>query len=172
MTITKQTQLALVGLVSGSLCAVSGNITEHIPYADSLVPGLIFGLAVFLGLKQISHQYRYPPAISVLALVAVSALGWSLALHLGYEYGGFVGAGALGALPLAIAIPLLLKRATNQAMFVLIVTLAGALGGFIFIGLDQVLDEANWLWTVSLFVEWQIVVLLGVGFALEKTGQA
>jgi hypothetical protein len=165
---------AALGVISGTVCGFGDLVLPGNEWVMKFYPGVVLGLFLTLAgycVAQLNAAGRWRGILlSVLAAVA----GWRLAVDVGYELGGsqlgFVSAGALGAV--IIALGLVSAWRLGQAAVVpmlLIVTAAGALGGAVFQVLEAVLgiDDNNRIWAVLLFGEWQAVLMAGIAVALR-----
>lgn len=159
------------GVIAALLCWAGGYVLPHGQIAATW-PGVALGLALFvLGVldKRIPRS-RMP--LSAILLIVFTVAGWRLAVDVGYMYGKpvpFVVAGAMGAFCVSIGLLLTWRPKVNYAKFVFLVTVFGALGGFIFRFIDYVLGtDSNPWWPLLLFLEWQTVLLFGIWLVLAR----
>jgi hypothetical protein len=162
------------GVLSGVICWAGGYVLPENSWIVNIYPGLALGLALYLFGNKGSFNFRQQAILSVLILMAASVIGWRLAVDVGYQYGSpmrFTAAGALGALSVAAGLVWVWGiRATSAAgLFILIVTAAGALGGWVFRALhgESPVRLGDDFWTFLLFVEWQVILFIGAWLARQ-----
>jgi len=136
------------------------------PYPGIVLGLSLFGLGYFIGAFQRSRS-----AITVLLLVAFSIAGWRLSIDVGYGSGqplAFTAAGAIGALSVSLGLVLAWPIIRRRYLFVAVVTLGGAVGGLIFRFINELVsDSFESLWAFLLFVEWQVVFMIGIWVAMK-----
>ncbi len=160
----------LAGLFSGILCSSGGYwLPEDSFFADSY-PGIVLGLALFGLGSFIGVQARDRRILSAVVLVVSSIIGWHLSIDLGFDKGDplpFTAAGAIGAFSVSLGLLLAWPVIKLRYLFVTVVTLGGAIGGLIFRFTNKLVDDsAENLWVFLLFVEWQIIFLVGIWVAI------
>jgi hypothetical protein len=74
----------------------------------------------------------------------------------------------MGALAVALGWVIAWKIRSGILKLVVIVTLAGALGGGIFELVDAVFDDSEEIWVLILFCEWQTILFAGIAFAHQR----
>lgn len=161
----------LVGLLSGVICWAGGLWIPEDSFFVKPYPGIVLGLSLF-GLGRFLGVFpRSRSALSVLALVAFSIVGWRLSIDVGYHYSkplAFTAAGAIGALSVSLGLLLAWSVIKRRYLFVVIVTLGGAVGGLIFRFINELVsDSSGDLWAFFLFVEWQVIFLIGIWIAMN-----
>ena len=163
----------LTGLISGVLCWSGAYFLPETSLALKVFPGIIFGLALFLcgvWARAIPKSRR---VWAGLLLLVFTIAGWRLPVelvaHLGDSF-RYVFAGAIGSFVVALGLLAAWEAPRNRVVFVILVTLSGTLGGLIFqlipVGTFDINDKLK---TLFLLVEWQTIVMLGVGFARTAT---
>lgn len=163
------------GLASAVMCWAGGRVLPESLFLK-VYPGIILGVTL-LALGHVLGEIPRPRYwIAALLLPAFSALGWRLAVDVGYEYGGpvpYVTAGAMGAFFVAIGLLLAWRIRSRAVLLVCIVTAAGALGGAVF----QLIHKAvggigEDYWVLILFAEWQVLLMLGLALAMARVRPA
>ena len=103
-------------------------------------------------------------------LILFCAAGWRIAVDVGYPVGGdhpFLVAGLFGGFFVSAGLVLGWKLHGNRLLFSVIVTVAGAFGGWIFGFIHSALgSDAHVLWVPFLFLEWHLVLMSGIFLAL------
>ena len=152
------------GIASGLLCLLIFDMDNV--WQGYVGPPLIFGIVILLSRRYIDRSSPRNTWIGPLMLVIFCIIGWILAYLFGAEYYDetdlwLIASGVIGGAGVAvgcIAAWRLQKIWVVSAMIVL----AGGLGGAVAILLDVVRIDF-----VPLFVIWQSIVLLGIGFAIQ-----
>ncbi len=163
----------LAGIVSGLLC---GLITHFVGFGNFPYyagPGLVLGITIFLAGRFISSIAPRNTWLSSLILVLACAIGWFLAFQFGYAYKaeGFslFGSGAIGGIFVAIGLTLAWKL--NRIWLVIVLTvLAGILGVLMWlvtVEFFELFASAADLDLIPLFVNWQAILLLAIGIAVQ-----
>lgn len=166
----------LLGLVSGLICSFSGPYLPDIKWLADAWPGVVLGLFLFFAGRYIANRDSRKALSALLVTVSVGIIGWRLAVKVGtdsrlderylYAVCGVVGAGCV-----ALGLLYAWRIRSGILPFVLIVTAAGALGGFLFYllelasGVSQI--RTDHLWTTLLFGTWQTVLFAGASFGLR-----
>lgn len=163
----------LLGLFSGATCWALHFVLPETQWIADYYPAVVLGSFLYFAGAYgagINPEQR----ISVLfVLIAASILGWRLAIQVGYDLGGpmpFVNAGGLGGFIMALGLLLGWRIRSGALKFAAIVTASGALGGMVFHFLDTWFIghmEADDLWILILFAEWQSIFMAGVAIALN-----
>jgi hypothetical protein len=154
----------LAGIASSLLC--------HLIYDDDNVwqlyvgPPLVLGIAIFLSGRYTGNANSRNTWISPLVLVISCTIGWILATRFGSEYYDetdlwIIASGVIGGAGVAVGFVAAWKVQKIWVVFAMI-TAAGGLGGAVLI----LLDIAG-IHFISLFVVWQSIVLLGIGFVIQ-----
>ena len=156
------------GLISGVLCWSGIFFLPDTSLALKVYPGIIFGLALFLCGVWVGAIPKSHRGWAALLLVVVTIVGWRLSVALVDQFGDifrYLIAGAIGVLVVALGLLAAWEAPQNRGTFVFWVTLSGAFGGLIFQSIPAgTFDINDNLKTLFLFVEWQTVVMLGIGF--------
>lgn len=157
------------GIISGIVCWQGMFFIPEGSVWLKVYPGVIFGLVLF-AVGQFYHLNRWRSWIYPLIIIMTATIvGWWVALDIGFAHGRpvpMLTAGALGAL--IVAIGLLGAWAVQRRIggFLLLITIAGALGGqiaqLLWDFLPQLGDD---LWTLILFIEWQSLVMIAIAVA-------
>lgn len=162
------------GVLSGAICWAGGYVFTGNGWFVKIYPGLILGLALYLVHSNGKFKFNTKTWIPLLTLMAASVIGWRLAVDVGYQYGSpmrFTAAGALGALSVALGLVWVWSiRASNAILlFVVILTTAGAFGGWFFRTLHSgsPVRLGDDLWTFLLFVEWQAILFVAIWLAQQ-----
>jgi hypothetical protein len=174
MTITKQIPLfAAVGVVSGIVCWLGQYFLPESFFVTKVYPGIVLGVFIYIACRFIAACQSDNHIRSFVFLIVASAAGWRLAVDIGYSLGGpvpFAIAGAMGAAALSLGVIMAWRvHYSKAAVFVAIVTMAGALGGLLFNLIDRfsgMYDRDTW-WVLTLFCEWQAVLMIGIALALH-----
>jgi len=156
----------LVGVASGILCILQGNLIGH-----RLLPGFVLGVMILLAGRYISRIGSRHLLLSPLILILFCGTGWYLASQHGanaYASGGYVSllweveSGVIGGLFVGTGLAIAWKLKSIWVV-ILLVTVAGGLGGVLFVLQGTPLDEEQrWM-----FVYWQGLVLLSIGVAVQ-----
>lgn len=172
--LTRILLFAAAGIIAGIISALGQYVLPDIQWVLQHYPPVVLGLALYLCGTYVSGMRNTKPLLRLLVLVIFCVLGWRISIDVGYRLGGpapFVTAGALGAFVVAWGWLLAWGIPTRDWRFILTVTLAGILGGFIFQVADQLLTLKEPAWELVLFSEWQGLVLAGIAIAQqEKSG--
>lgn len=162
------------GVISGAICWAGGYVFPENSWFVKIYPGLILGLALYFVSDNGKFNFNTKTLLPMLTLMAASVIGWRLAVDVGYEHGSpmrFTAAGTLGALSVAIGLVWVWRiRATNAiGLFVLLVTAAGAFGGWFFRVMhnETPVRLGDDLWTFLLFVEWQVILFVSIWLARQ-----
>lgn len=162
----------VLGLISGAACWALHFVLPDRQWIVDYYPALVLGFFLYVAgdVAGIQPARRLPV---LFILLAASIVGWRLAVEVGHDLGGpvpFVNAGVLGALAPALGALLAWRVRARALPFVAIITAAGALGGLVFHLLDVWLIghmEADDLWVLILFAEWQGIFMAGVAIAVN-----
>lgn len=168
------------GVLSGAISWAGGFVLPENSWIVKIYPGLILGLALYLVHSNGKFNLNTKTLLPLLTLMAASVIGWRLAVDVGYQYGSpmrFTAAGALGALSVALGLVWVWSIRASSAilLFVIILTAAGAFGGWFFKTLHSgsPVRLGDDLWTFLLFVEWQVILFASIWLARQivKTGK-
>lgn len=162
----------ILGLISGAACWALHFVLPQKQWIIDYYPAIVLGFFLYIGgdLAGIKYSRRL---LVLVTLLAAAIIGWRLAIEVGYDLGGpapFVNAGALGGLILALGLLLGWRIRARSLQFVAIASAAGALGGLAFHVLDTWFIghmEADDLWVLILFAEWQSIFMAGVAVAVN-----
>jgi hypothetical protein len=178
MTITKQIPLfAAVGLVSGLVCWLGQYFLPESFFVTKVYPGVVLGVFIYIACRFIAECRSDNHIRSFAFILVASAAGWRLAVDVGYDLGGpvpFAIAGAMGAAALSLGVIMAWRvHYSKAAAFVAIVTVAGTLGGLLFNLIDRLsgMYDRDTLWVLTLFCEWQAVLLIGIALALHHNAR-
>jgi hypothetical protein len=159
---------AFIGLVSGFINWSGLFFLPEIPVIQQYYPSVILGIFLFLAGRYVAHLKSFNQILSLIILIVFSSIGWRASIEYGHALGGpvpFVNAGIVGALAVAIGWILAWQIRTGIIKLIIIVTLAGALGGGLFQLIDAVLSDAENLWALILFCEWQTILFAAIALA-------
>ena len=160
------------GALSGVLCWASGYVLPDGSLVSRSCPGIILGLTLaglghFLGVFPRHHR-----VVSALLLVVFTVAGWYLSVDIGFFNGEplpYVVAGSIGGFCVSLGVVLAWRLERRGSLLVAVVTAAGALGGLLFritTGLAESITDD--MWVLMLFVEWQLVLMTGLWFAMVR----
>ena len=152
----------LAGIASGLLCHLiydSDNVWQ-----EYVGPPLVLGIAILLSGRYIGNITPRNTWISPLVLVLACTIGWILAYRFGAEYydetGWLIVSGVIGGAGVAVGF-IAAWRVRKIWVVSATIVLAGGLGGTVAVLLDTAGID------FPLFVVWQSMVLLGIGFAIQ-----
>jgi len=165
--------------LSACLCALLSWAGAFLPSSLFMVgnvyPGVVLGLVLWgMGFK-LALLRGTMPLVNAVVLIAAAILGWRLAIDVGYFEGAplpYTAAGTLGGFITAIGLLLAWRIDRGLAGFVLLLTLAGSLGGAAFRLVTEIwpkLPEDVWL--PILFLIWQIIFMSGLWTAMRLLHQ-
>lgn len=164
---------AFVGLIAGLVNWSGMFFLPDVPVIQQYYPSVVLGIFLFLAGRYVANLKSFNQLLSLIILIVFSSIGWRASIEYGHALGGpvpFVNAGIVGAFAVAIGWILAWQVRTGVIKLIIIVTLAGALGGGIFQLIDMVLSDSENLWVLILFCEWQALLFAGIAFAhLQKT---
>jgi hypothetical protein len=170
ITRSKILLFAVAGALSGVVSALCQYILPDIPWIQQHYPPVILGITLYLCGVFLAGIQNRKPLLSLTALIIFSILGWRISIDVGYALGGpapYVTAGALGAFVVAWGWLLAWGMPVRDWKFILIVVLAGTLGGLIFHIADLVWKLPDPYWALLLFTEWQCLLLTGIAVAQQ-----
>jgi len=159
---------AFIGLVSGFINWSGLFFLPDIPVIQQYYPSVILGIFLFLAGRYVAHLKSFNQILSLIILIVFSSIGWRASIEYGHALGGpvpFVNAGIIGAFAVAIGWLLAWQIRTGIIKLIVIVTLAGALGGGIFQLFNTLLSDSENLWVLILFCEWQTILFAGIALA-------
>ena len=162
---------AIAGFISGIISAMRQFILPDIQLIELHYPPVILGITLYLCGFHVAGMRARKPLLSLLVLIIFSTLGWRISIDVGYALGGpvpYVTAGAVGAFVVAWGWLLALCVPTRDWRFILIVTLAGVLGGLLFQIADWLWEMKEPVWELILFSEWQCLVLAAIAIAHQR----
>jgi len=153
----------VVGIASGLLCRLIYTSHDVWQYVG---PSLVLGAMITLAGRYISGITPRNPWLNPLVLILASGVGWILALKFGSEYWrtvwSWIGSGIIGGFFVGIGL-VIAWRLKRILMVIVLTTLAGGLGGLVFVLSDFFgFDEF-----FPLFITWQGILLLGIGIAIQ-----
>jgi len=156
------------GVVSGIIRSFAHYVLPDIQVIQQNYPAVILGITLYLCGTFLAGIYSKKPLLSLLVLVIFSLLGWRISIDVGYALGGpapFITTGAMGAFVVAWGWLLAWGIPARDWKFILVVTLAGILGGLVFDMADRFWSMKEPVWELVLFCEWQSLVLTGIAIA-------
>ena len=162
---------AAAGLVSGIISGLGQYYLPDLQWIQQHYPPVVLGITLYLCGAWLAGLKSRKPLLSLLALIIFSILGWRISIDVGYSLGGptpYVTAGALGAFVVAWGWLLAWGVPTRDWKFILTVTLAGILGGFVFQIADKFWAMREPYWALFLFSEWQCLLLAGIAIAHQR----
>lgn len=163
---------ACTGLVSGF---INGLGQYYLPENQVIIqtyPALVLGAFLFLCGYYILQISVSNPLLSCINLVFFSIIGWRASIDIGYELGGpvpFLTAGIAGSFFVALGWLLSWNIRSSIMKFILIIMVSGAIGGLVFQLTDNFFNLNDEIWTFTLFIEWQIILMIGIAFAHQKS---
>ncbi len=178
MSITgKQFQsFVLIGLVSGVICSFGDLVLPDIDWLVDVYPGVVLGFFLFFSGKYLANRQSSNSLPALVVIISASIVGWRLAVKVGVESGInelflFAVCGVVGAVCVAIGLLYAWRIRSGILLFIIIITLAGALGGFVFHLIELVTGISSagsdlW-WPFLLFVVWQTLLFAGISMALR-----
>ena len=170
-TLTRFMVYICSGLVSGFICGLGQYILPENQIIIQTYPAVVLGIFLFLCGYYVLRISITNPLLSCINLVFFCIIGWRASIDIGYELGGplpFLTAGLIGAFFVAIGWLLSWNIRSNIIKFILIVTGSGAIGGLVFQTIDYFNNLNETIWTFTLFIEWQIILMTGIAFAHHK----
>ncbi len=159
---------AIAGLISGIISGMGQFILPDKQLFQQYYPAFVLGIFLYLCGIYIAHIEISKKLLSLVILIISCIIGWRISIDVGYDLGGpvpFVTAGTLGAFVVAWGWLLSWRIHSNFLMFVVVVTVSGALGGLVFQIADQLLEMKEDVWVLFLFGEWQCILLTGIAIA-------
>lgn len=159
------------GLLSG---LISGMGQYFLPEHQIIVqtyPAMVLGIFLFLCGYYVLQLSTNNPLLSCINLIFFSIIGWRASIDIGYEFGGpvpFLTAGMLGSFFVALGWLLSWNIRSGIMKFISIVIVSGATGGLVFQLIDNFIKLNDEIWTFILFIEWQIILMVGIAFAQQK----
>lgn len=164
--------LILTGIGSGLICAVAGSFLSQWEWLVDLWPGLIFGTALWVSARLLDIPGE-KDVLHLIWVIGVSGVAWRLAVDVGFwagDWNHYETAGALGGFTIALGLYWIWRR-NGFWVWIPILTLAGALGGVLFLLIEKTthFSDNDDLWSILLFTVWQTIFLLGIGLAHRAT---
>ena len=162
---------AFIGLTAGLTNWSGLFFLPDIPVIQQYYPAVVLGIYLYIAGRYVAHLKAINHFLSLIILIVASSIGWRTSIEIGHAMGGpvpFVNAGAMGALAVALGWVIAWKIRSGILKLVVIVTLAGALGGGIFELVDTVFDDSEEIWVLILFCEWQTILFAGIAFAHQR----
>ena len=159
------------GLASGFISGLGQYFLPEHQLIVQTYPALVLGVFLFLCGHYVLQISINNPLLSCINLVFFSLIGWRASVDIGYEIGGpvpFLTAGVLGSFFVALGWLLSWNIRSTIMKFILIVTASGAIGGLVFQLTDILFVLSEEIWTFTLFIEWQIILMTGIAFAHQK----
>lgn len=169
--LTRFVACAGTGLVSGFISGLGQYCLPENQVIVQTYPALVLGIFLFLCGYYVLRISIANPLLSCINLVFFSILGWRASIDIGYEFGGpapFLTAGILGSFFVALGWLLSWNIRSGIMKFVLIVVVSGAIGGLAFQLTDKFFNLNDEIWTFTLFIEWQIILMIGIAYAHQK----
>jgi hypothetical protein len=159
---------AFIGLIAGLINWSGMFFLPDVPVVQSYYPSVVLGIFLFLAGNYVAKLKTFNQILSLVILIVFSSIGWRASIEYGHALGGpvpFVNAGIVGAFAVAIGWILAWQIRAGSIRLIVIVTLAGALGGGIFQLIDTLLSDSENLWVLILFCEWQAIVFASIALA-------
>jgi len=156
------------GFLAGIVNALGQYVLPDIQVLQQHYPPVVVGITLYLCGIYVAGFVSRKPLLSLLTLIIFCVFSWRIAIDVGYALGGpapFVTSGGLGAFVVAWGWLLAWGIPTRDWRFILVVTLAGILGGLVFQIADTTLSMKEPVWELLLFCEWQALVLAGIAYA-------
>jgi peptidoglycan/LPS O-acetylase OafA/YrhL len=159
-----------MGIASGLLCHFSGIIDIDLDFfSTNLTPAIILGIMISLAGRYIGGVTPRNPWLSPFILILACSIGWFLALQSGAKYWAedwsWIASGIIGGFFVGIGLVIAwkLKRASTALM---LTALAGGLGGLVYMLFHVALNFSD-IEELLLLVEWQGILLLGIGITIH-----
>ena len=162
---------AFIGLVSGLTNWSGMFFLPDIPVIQHYYPSVVLGIYLYIAGRYVANLKAFNHFLSLIILIIASSIGWRASIEFGHAMGGpfpFVNAGATGALAVAFGWVIAWNLRYGILKLILIVTLAGALGGGIFEVVDTVFNDSEKIWVLILFCEWQTILFAGIAFSHQR----
>lgn len=160
------------GLVSGIISGLGQYVLPDIDLIQQHYPAVVLGITLYLCGTCLGGLHSKKPLVSLLVLVIFSLLGWRISIDVGYALGGpapYVTAGAMGAFIVAWGWLLAWGMpASRDWKFILMITLAGILGGLFFDIAERIWTMKEPVWELVLFCEWQTLLLAAIAVAHQR----
>jgi len=159
------------GLLSGFIGGMGQYFLPEHQIIVQTYPALVLGTFLFLCGHYVLRIPVSNPLLSCINLVFFSIIGWRASIDIGYELGGpvpFLTAGILGSFFVALGWLLSWNIRSGLLKYILIVIVSGAIGGLVFQLTDKFFKLNDDIWTFTLFIEWQIILMVGIAFAHQK----
>ncbi len=165
----------MMGCVSGVICSFGDLVLPDIDWLNDVYPGVVLGFFLFFSGKYLANRRSSKPLSELVVIISASIVGWRLAVMVGVESGVhdlflFAVCGVVGALCVALGLLYTWHIGSGIIPFIIIITLAGALGGFTFHMIELVtgissVGSDRW-WLLLLFLVWQTLLFAGISMAL------
>lgn len=153
------------GLLSGFISGLGQYFLPEHQIIVQTYPALVLGIFLFLCGYYVLRISVTNPLLSFFNLVFFCIIGWRSSIDIGYELGGpvpFLTAGIFGAFFVATGWLLSWNIRSGILKFIIIVTASGAIGGLVFQAIDYFVELNDEIWTFTLFIEWQIILMAGI----------
>ena len=149
----------MAGIVSGGLCRwIWSDGLDSLTVRFYLL-AITLAIAILVAGRYISNIQFRRQWLSPAILIVACGVGWHFAYEYGHEFHTYglspIGSGAIGGICVSIGLALAWKL-SRPTFAITVITMAGALGGLVFIFIDEVL-----------FILWQPILLLGIGIAVQ-----
>jgi hypothetical protein len=159
---------AFLGLMAGLTNWSGLFFLPDIPVLQQYYPAVVLGIYLYIAGRYVARLKAMNLLLCLIILIVASSIGWRTSIEIGHAMGGpvpFINAGAMGALAVALGWVIAWQIRTGIFKLIVIVTLAGALGGGIFELVDTVFDDSEKIWVLILFCEWQTILFASIAFA-------
>ena len=160
-----------IGLASGIISGLGQYFLPENQIIVQTYPALVLGTLLFLCGYYVFRISISNPLLSCINLIIFCIIGWRASVDIGYELGGpvpFLTAGISGSFFVALGWLLSWNIRSGILKFILIIIVSGAIGGIVFQLTDRFFNLNDEIWTFTLFIEWQIILMIGIAFAHRK----
>lgn len=157
-----------LGLLSGLVNGTTQYFLPDIQIVMDYYPSVLLGIFLYIAGQYLVYPGNKLHLLKLFILIIFSSLGWRLSINLGFMLGGPVpygNAGAVGAFMVALGWLLAWRIRSGILIFVLVITIAGTMGGLVFQIIDATITMSEALWIFVLFTEWQSILFLGIALA-------
>ena len=163
----------LVGIISGGLCVGITTWGLLPTIVNDHIPAGVLAVAIVVAVRYISVIQFRSGWLSALILTMACLIGWYLAIEFGFRYYTtqiynpvsdwyLVVSGTIGGASVAIGFTLTWNL-SRPRFAIAVITMAGMLGGILLF----ILALIEYMETLSLFVVWQSILLLGISISAQ-----
>lgn len=131
-------------------------------------PAVFLGIILYMSGYYLVYPDNKKHLLKLIVMILFASLGWRLSINYGFMWGGpvpYVNAGAVGAFMVALGWLIAWQIRLDALKLLVIITIAGAVGGLVFQVIDTMTDMNEILWIFVLFTEWQGILFLGIALA-------